>query len=101
MLNIFIAAAILFTVVFSIAVGSRFSMHTRFFLNPEALHHVQVQYSNENVVKMTEVRSENNEVILSWRKTVSCIREVLAKICRLLFWNGWTRARYIAALGTM
>lgn len=66
MLNIFIAAAILFTVVFSIAVGSRFSMHTRFFLNPKALHHVQVQFSNENVVKMTEVRTENNEVILDF-----------------------------------
>ena len=66
LLNIFIAAAILFTVVFSIAVGGRFSMHTHTFYESGSLKDVQVQYSNENVVKMTDMRMENGEVILDF-----------------------------------
>lgn len=66
LLNIFIAAAILFTVVFSIAVGGRFSMHTHTFFESGNLKDVQVQYSNENVVKMTDMRMENGEVILDF-----------------------------------
>lgn len=66
LLNIFIAAAILFTVVFSIAVGGRFSMHTYTFYESGSLKDVQVQYSNENVVKMTDMRMENGEVILDF-----------------------------------
>ena len=66
LLSIFIAAAILFSVLFTISVGSRYTLHTLLYSFDNQLQDVKVHYSDENVIKMTDVRVENSEIVVDF-----------------------------------
>lgn len=61
-----IAAAIMSSVVVVFAVGSHYTLHTNTFLGTDTLPQTEVKLSDENVVRMTDVRMENGELIFEF-----------------------------------
>ena len=66
LLNVFIAAAILISAVFILVTGSRYTLHTRVFYGSNQLQDVELHFSDENVVKMTNVHMENGEILMDF-----------------------------------
>ena len=61
-----IALAIISSVVVVVAVGSRYTLHTNTFLGTDTLPQTEISLSDENVVRMTDVRMENGELIFEF-----------------------------------
>lgn len=58
--------AIISSVVVVFAVGSRYTLHTNTFLKTDTLPYTEVKLSDENVVRMTDVRMENEELVIEF-----------------------------------
>ena len=71
------AAAIISSIVYILAVGGSYTLHTNTFLGTDQLPEVDVVSSDEEVVRVTDARMENEELVLdfeamnSGRTTVS------------------------------
>ena len=61
-----IALAIISSVVVVVAVGSRYTLHTNTFLGTDTLPQTEISLSDENVVRMTDVRMENEELVVEF-----------------------------------
>ena len=61
-----IALAIISSVAVVLAVGSRYTLHTNTFLGTDTLPQTEIRLSDENVVRMTDVRMENEEIVVEF-----------------------------------
>ena len=62
-----IVAAIVSSVVYVIAVGDHYTLHTNTFLGTDQMPETQVELSDESIVHMTDARMENEELIFEFQ----------------------------------
>lgn len=65
-LNICVVVAALFSFVYIVAVGNHYTLHTNTFLGIEQTPEVEVSFENDRVVRLTDVRIENGELVLDF-----------------------------------
>ena len=65
-LSVFVVLAIIFSVVYVVAVGNHYTLHTKTFLGTEQLPRTEVKLSGESIVRVTDVRMENEELVLDF-----------------------------------
>ena len=66
MLCVCIAAAIISSIIYILAVGSRYTLHTKTYLGTDVMPEVQVKFSDEDVVRVTDSRMENDELVFDF-----------------------------------
>lgn len=60
------ALAIISSVVYVAAVGNHYTLHTKTFLGRDKLPRTEVKLSDESIVCVTDVRMENEELVLDF-----------------------------------
>lgn len=60
------ALAIISSVVYVAAVGNHYTLHTKTFLGKDKLPPTEVKLSDESIVRVTDVRMENEELVLDF-----------------------------------
>lgn len=60
------ALAIISSVVYVAAVGNHYTLHTKTFLGRDKLPPTEVKLSDESIVRVTDVRMENEELVLDF-----------------------------------
>lgn len=60
------ALAIISSVVYVAAVGNHYTLHTKTFLGIDKLPRTEVKLSDESIVRVTDVRMENEELVLDF-----------------------------------
>ena len=65
-LSVFVVLAIIFSVVYVVAVGNHYTLHTKTFLGTEQLPRLEITLSDDSVVRMADARMENEELVLDF-----------------------------------
>ncbi|SCX32509.1 hypothetical protein SAMN02910436_02828 [Ruminococcaceae bacterium P7] len=63
-LSVFVILAIIFSVVYVVAVGNHYTLHTKTFLGTEQLPRLEIKLSDDSVVRMADARMENEELVV-------------------------------------
>ena len=63
-LSVFVVLAIIFSVVYVVAVGNHYTLHTKTFLGTEQLPRLEIKLSDDSVVRMADARMENEELVV-------------------------------------
>ena len=63
-LSVFVVLAIISSVVYVVAVGNHYTLHTKTFLGTEQLPRLEIKLSDDSVVRMADARMENEELVV-------------------------------------
>lgn len=62
-----ILAAIISSVIYVLSVGSSYTFHTNTFLGTDQTPETEVKLSDENIVRLTDTRMENEELVFEFK----------------------------------
>ena len=66
LLCVCIAAAIISSVIYVLSVGSSFTLHTNTFLGTDRLPAVEIKFSDDSIIRMTDARMEYEELVFDF-----------------------------------